>query len=122
MIRLTSHSSESSNSIGGGGSITLAGITLELVGCSSDMWNTGWMRDRARDRPSRNTCDDTFSMIGKGPRKRWSSFFEGHVVLILRESSHMVSPTRNGGIGSRRGAEWTWYCLRAWAIWSRRYW
>jgi len=46
---------ESSNSKGGGGSTALLGISLELVGWSSDMWNTGWMRDRARDKPSRNT-------------------------------------------------------------------
>src|SRR5882724_2954445 len=101
--------------------MALLGISLELVGCSSDTWKTGWMRNRARDRPSWNTCNDTFSMIGKGPRKRWSSFFEGRVVWMFRESSQMVSPTLNGGIGRHRDAEWATYCLRAQDIWSRRY-
>jgi len=36
-----SHLLESSNMIGGGGSMALLGISLELVGCSSDTWNTG---------------------------------------------------------------------------------
>src|SRR5882724_3410850 len=72
-------------------------------------------------RASRNACDDTFSTIGKGPRKRWLSFFEGRVVLMFRESSLMVSPTLNGGIGRRHDVEWTSYCLRAQDIWSRRY-
>src|SRR5882724_10502963 len=55
------------------------------------------MRDNARDRPSRNACDDTFSTIGKGPRKRWMSFFEGRVVWIFRESSQTVSPNLEWG-------------------------
>src|SRR5882724_6518409 len=67
--------------------MALLGISLELVDCSSDTWNTGWMCDNARDRPSWNACDNTFSMIGKGPRKRWSSFFEGRVVRMFRASS-----------------------------------
>jgi len=100
--------------------MALLGISLELVDCSSDTWNTGWMRDNARDRPSQNACDETFSTIGKGPRKRWSSFFEGRVVRMFRASSQTVSPTLNGGIGRRRAAEWTSYCLRAHDIWSRR--
>src|SRR5882724_2440084 len=79
------------------------------------------MRDSARDRPSRNACDDTFSTIGKGPRKQWSSFFDGRVVRMFHESSQTVSTTLNGGIGRRRDAEWTSYCLRAQDIWSRRY-
>src|SRR5882724_1154215 len=79
------------------------------------------MRDNARDRPSQNACDDTFSTIGKGPRKRWSSFFEGCVVLMFRESSQTVSPTLNGGIRRHRDVEWTSYCLRSRDIWSQRY-
>jgi len=49
--------------------MALLGISLELVGCSSDTRKTGWMHDRARDRPSQKAWDDTFSMIRKGPRK-----------------------------------------------------
>src|SRR5882724_10979833 len=93
--------------------MALLGISLELVGCSSDTWNMGSMHDRAKDRPGRNACNDTFSTIRKGPRKRWSSFFEGQVVLMFHESSQTVSPTLNGGIGRRCDAEWTLYCLRA---------
>src|SRR5882724_9570754 len=120
-IQCTSHLSESSNSIGGGGSMALLGIPLELVGCSSDTWNMGWMQDRARDRPRRNTCDDTFSTIGKGPRKRWSSFLEGRVVQMFRESSQTVSPTLNEGIRRHRDTAWASYSLRVQVIWSRRY-
>src|SRR5882724_3971271 len=120
-IQWTSHSSESSNAIGGGGLMALLGISLALVGCNSDTWKMGWMHDRARDRPSRNACDHTFSTIGKGPRKRWLSFFDRRVVRMFRESSQTVSPTLNGGIGRRRDTEWTSYCLRAQDIWSRRY-
>src|SRR5882724_9282329 len=93
-------------------------ISLELVGCSSDTWKTGWMHDTARDRPSQKVWDDTFSTIGKGPRKRWSSFFEGRVVLMFCESNQTVSLTLNGGIGRRHNVEWTSYCLMAWDIWS----
>jgi len=46
-------------------------------------------------------------MIGKGLRKRWSSFLEGRVVLMFCASSQMVSPTLNGGIGKRHDVEWT---------------
>src|SRR5882724_9050488 len=79
------------------------------------------MHDRAKDRPSRNACDDAFSRIGKGPREQWSSFFEGRVVLMFCKSIQTVSLTLNGGIGRHHDAEWTSYCLRAQAIWSQRY-
>src|SRR5882724_4684203 len=101
--------------------MVLLGIPLALVGCSSDTWNTGWICNNTRDRPSQNTCDDTFSTIGKGPRKRWSSFLEGWVVQIFHESSQTVSPTFNRGIGRCHDAEWTSYCLRARDIWLKRY-
>src|SRR5882724_2767759 len=101
--------------------MVLLGIPLVLVGCSSDTWNTGWICDSTRDRPSWNTCDDTFSTLGKGPRKRWSSFLEGRVVQIFCKSSQTVSLTLNGGIGRRCDVEWTSYCLRARDIWLRRY-
>src|SRR5882724_9385386 len=97
--------------------MALLGIPLELVGCGSNTWNMGWMCNRARDRPSQNACDDTFSTIRKGPRKWWLSFFEGRVVLMFHESSQTVSPTLNGGIRRHHDAEWTSYCLRAQDIW-----
>src|SRR5882724_4663051 len=101
--------------------MALLGISLELVDCSSDTWNTGWMRDNARDRPSRNACDETFSTIGKGPRKQWSSFFEGRVVQMFCASSQTVSPTLNGGIGRRHAAVFFFKQKTAYDIWSRRY-
>src|SRR5882724_7186841 len=101
--------------------MALLGISLERVGCSSDTWKTGWMHDRARDRPSQNACDDTFSTIRKGPRKQWSSFFEGQVVLMFHESIQTVSLTLNWGIGRHCDVEWTSYCLREQETWSRRY-
>src|SRR5882724_8657826 len=78
------------------------------------------MCDRARDRPSRNACNDTFSMSRKGPRKRWSSFFEVRVVLMFHESSQTVSLTLNWGIIRHRNAEWTLYCWKPREIWSQR--
>src|SRR5882724_7801028 len=101
--------------------MVLLGISLGLVGCSSDTWKTGWMCDRARDRPSQKECYDTFSVIGKGPRKRWLRFFKGRVVLLFHKSSQTVSLTWNGGIGRCCDAEWASYCLRAQEIWSWRY-
>src|SRR5882724_8833144 len=74
------------------------------------------MRDRARDRPSWNACDDT-SIIRKGPRKQWSSFFEGRVVLMFCESSQTVSLTLNWGVRRHHDAEWASFCLRARDIW-----
>src|SRR5882724_6730967 len=96
-------------------------ISLELVGCSSDTWKTGWMHDTARDRPSQKVWDDTFSTIGKGPRKQWSIFFEGWVVWMFCESSQTVFPTLNGGIGRCHNTEWTSYCLRVCETWLQRY-
>ena len=93
--------------------MALLGISLELVGCSSDTWKMGWICNRAKDRPSQNACDDTFSMIEKGPRKQWSSFLEGQVVWMFCASSQTVSLTSNGGIGRHCDVEWTLYCLRA---------
>src|SRR5882724_10232819 len=100
--------------------MALLGISLELVGCSSDTWKTGWMCNRSRARPSWKAWDDTFSMIGKGPRKQWSSLFEGQVILMLCESNQTASPTLNGGIGCC-DTEWALYCLRAQETWLWRY-
>src|SRR5882724_10613092 len=76
---------------------------------------------RASDRPSQNTCDDTFSIMGKGPKKQWSNFSEGQVVQMFCESSQTMSPTLNGGIGRSHDVEWTSYCLRVHETWSQRY-
>jgi len=86
--------------------MVLLGIPLVLVGCSSDTWNTGWIRNSARDGPSRNACNDTFSMIGKGPRKRWSSFLKGGGLDIPQVYPDSVSnfEWRNWKV-SRRGVD-----------------
>jgi len=65
------------------------------------------MCHKARDRPSQNACDDTFSMIGKGPQEVMVELLQGRVVLMFRESSQTVALTLNGGIGRRCNAEWT---------------
>jgi len=101
-IRLTSHSSESFNSIGGGGSTTLLGISLVLVGCSSETWNTGWMRDRARDRPSQNACHDTLSTTGNGPRKRWSSFLKAVLFGCYKRPATQCHQPEIAGLGVDR--------------------
>src|SRR6266481_8690341 len=38
-------------------------------------------------------------MTGKGPRKQWSNFFEGHLVLMFLKSSQPESPTLKFGMG-----------------------
>jgi len=78
--QLTSHSSESSSSNGCGGSIALLGISLEVVGFSSDTWKAGWMHDSTRDRPSQNTWDNTFFTIRNAPGSDYPASLKGKCV------------------------------------------
>jgi len=59
--------------------------------------NTGCV-DKARDSPSQNACDDTFSTIEKGPRKRGRASLRGKWFGCSVHLADSV-PDFDGGIG-----------------------